>query len=53
MRGKGESGDFGQTRGYVHHEDQLTCGGSDREGWSMHPPYMGGTGYVFALNRAR
>ncbi|NLS97090.1 MAG: hypothetical protein GXX96_33555 [Planctomycetaceae bacterium] len=49
MRGKEESGDFGQTNGYVRHEDQLTCGGSDREGWSMHPPYVGGTGYVFAL----
>ena len=49
LRGKDESSDFGQTRGYVHHEDMLTCGGSDREGWSMHPPYMGGVGYSFAL----
>lgn len=48
-RGKKESGDFGQTRGYVQHGDQLTCGGSNREGWSMHPPYIGGTGYTFAL----
>jgi hypothetical protein len=48
-RGEEESADFGQTRGYVHHADQLTCGGSNREGWSMHPPYMGGTGYAFAL----
>ena len=49
LRGKEESADFAQTRGYVHHSDGLTCGGSDRQGWSMHPPYVGGTGYVFAL----
>ena len=49
LRGKDESADFGQTRGYVHHQDELSCGGSNREGWAMHPPYMGGTGYVFAL----
>ena len=49
LRGQGESSDFAQTRGYVHHGDQLSCGGSNRDGWSMHPPYVGGTGYVYAL----
>ncbi len=51
LRGQDESSDFGQSRGYVQHEDQLTCGGSQQDGWSMHPPYMGGTGYVFALTQ--
>ncbi len=49
LRGQEETSDFGQTHGYVHSENQLACGGSERDGWSMHPPYTGGTGYVFAL----
>ncbi len=52
LRGQEETSDFGQTYGYVHSENQLACGGSERDGWSMHPPYMGGTGYVFALTEA-
>jgi len=48
LRGKTETRDFGRTRGYVH-AGSATCGGVAKTGLRMHPPYVGGTGYAFAL----
>ncbi|NCO39205.1 MAG: hypothetical protein COZ06_28280 [Armatimonadetes bacterium CG_4_10_14_3_um_filter_66_18] len=47
LRGEAESGNFGQTRGYVTPQS-MTCGEVTKTGLFMHPPYMGGTGYSFA-----
>jgi hypothetical protein len=48
LRGKPETTDFGTTRGYAR-RGSVTCGGVDREGVAMHPPYDGATGCAYAL----
>ncbi|MBM4154207.1 MAG: hypothetical protein FJ221_04175 [Lentisphaerae bacterium] len=50
VRGKAPTQDFGTTRGYAR-RGPVTCGGVDREGLAMHPPYDGATGCAFALFR--
>ncbi|MDD4785719.1 MAG: hypothetical protein PHO07_00985 [Pirellulales bacterium] len=52
LRSGEEDADLARTRAHVHHSDRLACGGSERDGWAMHPPYVGGTGCVFALTEA-
>lgn len=47
LRGGPETGEFGDSRGAVR-LGQATCGEVERKGLSMHPPYIGKTGYVFA-----
>lgn len=47
LRGGEETGDFGTTRGSVR-AGATSCGGVEKKGLAMHPPYQGGTGYVFA-----
>ncbi len=47
LRGAEETSDFGDTRAYVG-PGQKTCGLVTKNGLSMHPPWVGGTGYVFA-----
>jgi len=48
LRGGEEQADFGQTRGYVDTR-KTSSGGVTKTGIFMHPPYMGGTGYSYAL----
>ena len=48
LRGKEETSDFGTSRGSVALGSR-TCGSVTRKGFVMHPPYVGGTGYVFVL----
>ncbi len=47
MRGGEETAEFGDTRASVAW-GQRTCGQQAKKGLAMHPPYIGGTGYVFA-----
>jgi hypothetical protein len=47
MRGGEETAEFGDTRASVAW-GQRTCGQQTKKGLAMHPPYIGGTGYVFA-----
>ena len=47
LRGLKEQPDFGQTLAHVH-AGQTECGGVAKTSLAMHPPYQGGTGYVFA-----
>ncbi len=46
-RGKEETTDVGESRAYAL-AGQRTCGGVTRDGITMHPPWVGGVGYVFA-----
>lgn len=48
LRGGKETTDFGQTRAAVSDRD-LTSGEVIKRAIFMHPPYIGGTGYCFAL----
>ena len=48
LRKQEERYDFGETRASVDPRSS-TCGGVERSGIFMHPPWMGGTGYSFAL----
>ena len=48
LRGEEERLDFGTTRAYVGWGPK-TCGNVRREGFSIHPPWVGGVGYAFAL----
>ncbi|HUS80613.1 MAG TPA: hypothetical protein VM283_05045, partial [Armatimonadota bacterium] len=48
LRGQDETTDFGTSKGSVGLSSR-TCGGIAREGFTMHPPYSGGVGYVHVL----
>ena len=48
LRGEEERFDFGTTRAYVA-KDSKSCGGVRKQCLSMHPPWVGGVGYTFAL----
>ncbi len=48
LRGEQERFDFGTTRAYVRLGGH-TCGSVSRSGFVIHPPWVGGTGYSFAL----
>ncbi len=48
LRGEEETSDFADTRAYVG-PGRSTCGDETKEGLSMHPPWVGGVGYSFAL----
>lgn len=48
LRGGEEQTDFGQTRGYVDTR-RTSSGEVAKTGIFMHPPYIGGTGYSYAL----
>ncbi|HNT34194.1 MAG TPA: hypothetical protein PKH07_04270, partial [bacterium] len=48
LRGGQETGDFGTTQANVSF-GQTACGGETKVGFAMHPPWVGGVGYVFAL----
>lgn len=48
LRGGKETTDFGAARGYVA-RGRMECGGVAKEGLRMHPPYVGGVGYSYAL----
>ncbi|MCY3023398.1 MAG: hypothetical protein NTW87_30835 [Planctomycetota bacterium] len=48
LRKQDERFDFGETRASVDPRASA-CGGVERSGIFMHPPWMGGTGYSFAL----
>ncbi|MFW6437835.1 MAG: hypothetical protein ACOCZ7_02370 [Armatimonadota bacterium] len=47
LRGAEETPEFGDTHAYVR-PGSRTCGGETKTGLAMHPPWVGGTGYVFA-----
>lgn len=47
LRGGEETADFGETRGNVG-EGARTCDTITKRGLTAHPPWIGGTGYVFA-----
>jgi hypothetical protein len=47
VRGKAETNDFGETRGYVNPQ-QTTCGDKTKDGLFMHPPWVNAVGYTFA-----
>lgn len=47
LRGQNETPDFGFTRASVT-PGERTCGGLSRACITMHPPWTGGVGYVFA-----
>lgn len=46
LRGQPETGEFGETRASVSWGTR-TAGQENRAGHLMHPPYIGGVGYVF------
>ncbi|MGI6609054.1 MAG: hypothetical protein ACOX4G_00845 [Limnochordia bacterium] len=48
LRGRGETADMTASRATVALGSR-TCGMIPRKGFTMHPPYVGGTGYVFVL----
>jgi len=48
LRGQGETGLDGAS-GALAHPATMDCGGVSRRGLFMHPPYMTGIGYAFAL----
>jgi hypothetical protein len=48
FRGGPEKPESSGTGGYAS-EGRQTCGGVGRDGITMHPPYMGGVGYAYAL----
>lgn len=48
-RNQPEAGDFGTSHGYVATQADMSCGGELGTGLFMHPPYLGGVGYTFAL----
>ena len=48
LRGQEEKFSFADTRAHVGAE-QATCGRIRKRGLAMHPPWVGGVGYVFAL----
>jgi hypothetical protein len=48
LRGREETTDMGDTRASVARGTR-TCGDVTREGITMHPPYVGGVGYAYAL----
>jgi hypothetical protein len=48
LRGKAETFDMGETRAHVV-ESEATCGEVTRPSIAMHPPWVGGVGYAFAL----
>lgn len=48
IRGGDESADFAGT-GALCHDDRMACGGEQRAGLFMHPPYQTGPGYTYAL----
>lgn len=48
LRGKQETTDMGGTRAAVARGTR-TCGDITRDGITMHPPYVGGVGYAYAL----
>jgi hypothetical protein len=48
LRGRKEQYDFGDTGGHVNPQ-AMRCGGEERRGLFMHPPWQGGVGYSFAL----
>jgi hypothetical protein len=48
LRGRKEQLDFGDTGGHVEPQAML-CGGQERRGLFMHPPWQGGVGSSFAL----
>lgn len=47
LRGEEETADFGGTRGTIG-PGQGACGLVAKKGLTAHPPWVGGTGYVFA-----
>jgi hypothetical protein len=48
LRSEEETADVGDTRAYVG-PGRSVCRDETKEGLQMHPPYMGGVGYSFAL----
>jgi len=48
LRGGKETFEFGETRARVHPE-RMYCGRESKKGLFMHPPWVGGVGYSFAL----
>jgi len=48
LRGATETPDFGATRGFVATQT-VSCGDVEKSALFMHPPYVGGVGYSFAL----
>lgn len=48
LRGKAETNDFGETRGFVAARD-TSSGEVSKAGLFMHPPWTGGVGYSFAM----
>ncbi len=48
LRGGAETNDFGRTMGFAR-EGTMSCGDVEKPAVNMHPPYVGGTGYTFAL----
>jgi hypothetical protein len=48
LRGEAETSDLGTTRAYVSTGTKI-CDGISKEGFTMHPPWVGGVGYVFVL----
>jgi hypothetical protein len=48
FRGQDETADFGTSSALVQPR-MIRCGGVERKGIFMHPPYQGGVGYSFAL----
>ncbi|MBT3375538.1 MAG: hypothetical protein HN742_04555 [Lentisphaerae bacterium] len=47
-RGAEESSDFGESRAHARNT-RTPCGDDTRDALFMHPPYMNGVGYTFAL----
>ncbi|MCD6361940.1 MAG: hypothetical protein J7M38_13875, partial [Armatimonadetes bacterium] len=48
LRGQEETTDFGTTRAHASMTTRV-AGGVSKEGFGMHPPYVGGVGYTYVL----